>query len=572
MWGYQAHFRISLEFKIKDVLEEIGVQTEPKVLLVGVRSLDSKNHNPVCVEPEDGSWSLSLFSGLLERVESEINSHPMQNVIFGDEPSMRDKPEDIRRDSVTRAVRQCFADYDVKEKVRSFCGAAYLVGEYYVVPVIQISEAVFDKYPSLKGISSEDLYTYQGHRSFIHACISEILSEAFEELCRPEPGRFLSRKRRTSSEIARSAARSFMYTPGIAVKGRSYYGDQFERFNLISSLMYEGTEGIGQLILAAPNTQAVEFVLRFKEAVPFREPRWARKILQMAAKETSLIADSEFIYGLGKLSINYDPSLQDIFIINFLDHYHWELCCGEQVFLQSHYGIPKLPQEPIDQGLFLTNYCRLFPKATPDDYELIWKILTTAICQDHGSMIVIAEDAEAEVSRLEKLGTSIEPTLMSEILFKRVSGIDGTIFLDPSGICHGIGIILDGSATSQCTPSRGSRFNSGVRYVQSSHVNRLAIIVSDDKTIDVIPKLRPQVSSTEIESNIAALGQSTLDSYHKPRNWLDENRFYLNDTQCERVNAALDRIESMPMNVGEYVIETPRFSTSQDMNETYLIP
>lgn len=78
----------------------------------------------------------------------------------------------------------------------------------------------------------------------------------------------------------------------------------------------------------------------------------------------------------------------------------------------------------------------------------------TQTSQGHGSMIVVAEDAACEANRLCKQGTRIVPTKLTESLLRSVSGIDGTILLDPAGLCHAIGIILDGEATDECTPSR----------------------------------------------------------------------------------------------------------------------
>lgn len=186
-------------------------------------------------------------------------------------------------------------------------------------------------------------------------------------------------------------------------------------------------------------------------------------------------------------------------------------------------------------------------------------------------MIVIASDAEEEAKRLAQQGTGIHPTLMTEELLGRVSGIDGTIILDPQGFCHAIGVILDGLATPDCTPSRGSRYNSGLRYVDVGNARRLAIVVSDDHTVDIIPLLRPQIARTEIDAKISALERATLDNYHQPRNWLEKHRFYLNDNQCRRVNSALDRIEALPREVGEIVINTTRFKADPGMDESYLL-
>jgi hypothetical protein len=187
-------------------------------------------------------------------------------------------------------------------------------------------------------------------------------------------------------------------------------------------------------------------------------------------------------------------------------------------------------------------------------------------------MILVATDAIDEVQRLAQQGTVIKPTLLTEELFHRVSGIDGTIIISPDGICHAIGVILDGPANEDCTPSRGSRFNSGIRYVKTSHAKRLAIVVSDDHTVDIIPMLRPRINRDEIIRVIEALELATTDNYHKPQKWLDEHRFYLDAGMCERANSALHRIESIPNELFEIRWVTNRFEPHPEMNESYFLP
>ena len=114
--------------------------------------------------------------------------------------------------------------------------------------------------------------------------------------------------------------------------------------------------------------------------------------------------------------------------------------------------------------------------------------------------------------------------------------------------------------------------NSGLRYISIEDTRRLAIVVSDDHTVDLIPLLPPQIERTDIEANVSSLEKATLDNYHKPRNWLENHRFYLNSEQCEVVNSALDRIEALPRDVGEIVITTTRFKLDPDMDDSYLLP
>ncbi len=528
MWGYQPHFRLSVQFLAEHVFDELGIRLKPDVLVVGARKPQSINNNPICVEPEDEKWQLSLFNNLLDSIENTVKNHRLQNMFYGDEPSMRDKPENIRRDSVTTAVHDALKPYDVKNGVQSFCGSARPVGDYYVVPVIQVPESIFSQFPPLKIPATNDPHFPQGDRSLIHSSISIVLEEASKELLTPEPGRFIIPDMRSPAEIVHNAADGFMRIPALLIGDKYSYDNLFERFNIISSLLYEGIRGTGHLVLVDPESESVEYFVRFKVPVPFRQPRWARKVLQMATSNVALIANSEEIFGLGKLKDGHDEGALDAFTINFLDHYHWELQCGTQVLMYSRYREPRLPQESISQDQFTANYKRLFPDASTNDCVHSWTLFKTVAHQHHGSMIVVAEDAQDESERLARQGMGISPVLMTPMLLERVSWIDGTIIIDQHGFCHAVGVILDGEAAPECTPSRGSRYNSALRYVLSSKRRRLAIVVSDDRTVDVIPMLRPQIKRGEIEREIGELASATLDTYHKSRMWLDAHRFYLN--------------------------------------------
>lgn len=571
MWGYQSHYRIQIQRLARDVLKRLGAPSEMEVLLVGARSPNSDNRNPVCIEPEDGKWPLSLFDSLLDSIEFAYNNHEMQDLYFGDAPSMRDKPEWMRQDSVRTSVEQALKGFDEEHDVTSFCGAARRIDDHYVTPIIQIPNSLFLQYPPLDHIPPQKGNNENGYRSLIHSAMGAVLHEATEGLNKPEPGRSTHRSMRDAEEIIRIAAKKFMHTPGLSIERQYMHDDLFATLNLVSSLMYEGSEGIGQLILVDPKNDVVEFMVKFAEPVTLREPRWVRKVLQMATTGIGIIADSQRIYGLGRLNEWHEPRTQDAFLVVFIDHYHWELRCGNQALLRSHYGEPKLPQEPFDKAAFIANYARLFPDTSQDNGLNLWNLMLAQVRQEHGSMIVVAEDAASEASRLSKQGTRIEPTLLSEALLRSVSGIDGTILLDPAGFCHAIGIILDGEATEQCTPSRGSRYNSGVRYVHKGSHRRLAIVVSDDRTVDIIPQLRGLVSRSMIELHVSRLENATLNNYHDSRNWLDKHRFYLSVQQCSKLNKALDRLDNLPRDVGLIYFGTDRFEVHPEMNESYLI-
>ena len=568
MWGYQQYYRFQLEYDMNQVMKELGV-LEPRAecLLVGARIPGKQNPNAVCVEPEDDKWSIDLFDGLLGQIEKEIENHSMQRMLYSDEPSMRDKPENIRRDSVRKAVQEALEPYDSCRSVRSFSGRPAPVGDYYVVPVLQLPIELFERFRPLREPVSDGTVT--GHPSLIHAVVSEVLKDAYDELIRPDPGRHFFGP--SAKEIARRAAAAFMRSPKVAIGDRNYGGpDLFEQFNAISRLMYEGTKGTGRLILANPTNRSVNMSLKFAQPVPMSEARWCRKVLQMAMLDTSLVANCERIFGLGSVASSADPCInQDVFFVEFVDHCHWRLLHDDQVMLVSRYGSPSLPRDAFPRHRLLDTYRRLFPQATTKEIHHFITLYEAAVGQRHGSMLMVAEEAQAEANRLGGQGTQIDPIVMTPDLYHQVTAIDGAVMIDPHGVCHAIGVILDGPARPEGTASRGARYNSAIRYVGSSDTPRLAVVVSDDDTVDVIPVLRPQIRRSALKQTISEIETATSDNYHSAINWLDSHRFYLNQEECDRVNTALKRIQAEPMEVGQIRVEWRIFYPDPGLNDGY---
>ena len=237
--------------------------------------------------------------------------------------------------------------------------------------------------------------------------------------------------------------------------------------------------------------------------------------------------------------------------------------------LVSRYGVPSLPQAKFPIDRLLDTYQRLFPEADESDVRRFAALFRSAIDQQHGSMLIVARDAASEADRFQGQGTKIEPTKLTPDLYRQVSGIDGTVIVDPHCTCYAIGVILDGPARPECTPSRGARYNSSIRYVGSSDVPRLAVVVSDDQTVDVIPLLLPRIRRSALEEAISDLEAATLDSYESAINWLNRHRFYLSQEQCNRINAALFRIMEAPLEIGEIRLNWAEFSPDPGLDDSY---
>lgn len=561
MWGYQSHFRANLEYCAKRVFELLGAETEPKFLLVGLRRPGLSPGHPVCVEPEDGEWPLSLVEGLGERVGAAVPAHPMQDIFYTHEITMREKPERIRRLVIAEEVKRSLDVEGRKIGRKTFCSQAYPVGDYEVVCALQLPEQLFRQYPPFEATWQREVY----ETSLIQACVNVLLEEGRRGLALPEPGRWISDDAtRSAEEIIRRAASNLMRTSFIP--GKFCTCDLFEAVNRLSQLRYEGSSGSGRVVLASADDPNINYVLRLAQPAPLTETRWARKLLQMATAETALIAEYGTIVGLGRVSDVSAPP----FSIEFLDHHQWDLRRGDQVLLRCRFGEVRLPQEPIGKERFIDNMRRVFigiDEPAVARFRIVLDLLTQL---RHGSSLVIARDAAEEAQRLARQGTVISPTPLTKELIERATAIDGTVLADEHGVCHAIGVILDGQASDESTPSRGARFNSAVRYVSAVPVARMAFVISEDRTLDVVPLLRPRVEKTRITEALEAIRQATLDNYHHPRSFLDEHRFYLNADQCRIVNEALDRIENEPTEVGQIVLITPRFEPHPAFNDGYL--
>ncbi|KRB31026.1 hypothetical protein ASD99_21720 [Mesorhizobium sp. Root695] len=125
MWGYQSHFRFSLEHLAKRVFELIGADIEPKALLVGLRRAELSTGHPVCIDPEDGEWSLAMFDRIADEVNEAIPDHPLQRMHYGDVISMREKPDNIRRLTIEDHVQRRLDVEGRKQGRRTFCTTPY---------------------------------------------------------------------------------------------------------------------------------------------------------------------------------------------------------------------------------------------------------------------------------------------------------------------------------------------------------------------------------------------------------------------------------------------------------------
>ena len=194
-------------------------------------------------------------------------------------------------------------------------------------------------------------------------------------------------------------------------------------------------------------------------------------------------------------------------------------------------------------------------------------------------MLVISESAAAEAARLESQALTVEPTPLEDHLVRQVTGIDGAVLVDPSGYCHAIGAILDGTATDKGDRSRGARYNSAVKYCASAgDTPTVILLVSEDGMINLLPDLRPRMRRAERDAMLAELREAApiepvdAERFSKAYRRIEAKAFYFSPDQIEEVNALRDDHWERRMAEGAKIraIEA-RLRPDPEMTDDYLI-
>ncbi|WP_369073198.1 diadenylate cyclase [Hymenobacter coccineus] len=148
---------------------------------------------------------------------------------------------------------------------------------------------------------------------------------------------------------------------------------------------------------------------------------------------------------------------------------------------------PRLPQGRVAADNFGRTVRRVFPTLDADSVDYLWELTASASTQPTGTILVFSTGAAQEAQRLSRQSFRVAPRIITPTVLRLVTNIDGAVFIEPTGVCHSIGAILDGLATEKGDSSRGSRYNSALRYVNSSQYPCLAVVVSEDGWIDLLP-------------------------------------------------------------------------------------
>lgn len=578
MWGFQTHLRLTLQHNADRLFQELDNGFQPKLFVVGVLAESREERYTACVDPENDFWiSSEYFKNTRASAELIRSKYPERNIIHSHPIAQQSHDENLLKRSIKDAVAQLIDNHPSKPCDYVF-DVSYpsLIDSYWVCVVLGLQKKLIEKYPTLTqtNISWSVYRTLHAPTSLIDAVSLEFLKHACNELQKPNPGSGLTEI--DTDFVLRSAGRSFIAGIGRRVDKKALYGPfkLFRGCGVISSLLYEKSIGSGRLLLAKKNHPAISQKVEFQEPAKLNDFRTTRKMLQLTSNDLFLQTNSEDIFGLSAIE-NYDSKKEDIFTIHVLGRHLWELRHVDNVLMRVEFGLPSLPRPSFDEQSLIIDLPRIFQGMTSATMTNLIALIRQAEGERHGTMLIVSDEAEAEAKRLGRYGTALKPCFLTPEILKHLTPIDGAILLSPDGICHGIGMILDGKATPDGDPGRGARYNSAIKYIGSTTVPCMAIVISEDGGIDIMPSLLPPIARSKLDAIITEIRKlaeaSTINrnTYVSLCEWIDRHTFYLRAEDCRVLNSLIPLIEERLSKQEEFWLRPQRsdFSPHPDMDE-----
>lgn len=569
MWGFQPHFRLSLQTSAEQLLDIVGFGAKPRALLVGFAATSTARW-PICIEPENRDFQPEHLHGIPERAEMLYKQNPRSQMLYSDPRSSEIQHQNLRDGSRALALAE-FLERADRDAMTYYVGSSTTVGDYDVHPVIGVPFAPLADVPQLRTRTRDNRAISQ---SLVHNCIDVLLAAATRGLCGPEPGAGLGALYASTEELARRAGVDFV-TSSVYLTG-SYHGTGlFSALSALSTTRYEGQPGYGNILAVSPTDPALVTDIKLRVPVSLRDIRGVRKILEISDRgQIGLLSDGATIYGLGHIDGSYEAADESIFEFHVVGDGKWLMHHAGLPLLKVEFGYPALPKERIDRARFTDTAERLFG-SQPADASRLWELALAAADQAHGSMLVISEAAESEANRLDAQAILIDQAELSTELLYRATSIDGAALFSPTGACHALGVILDGVTTHEGNRARGSRFNSAVRYLATAKAATMIVLVSEDGMIDVLPDLHPRISRRELAAAIKRYLELTTaqdpdrelraDAFDR----VEELAFYFSEEQCALVNRVEREFQERELAGGGFKLGRRPFKVDPRLDGSY---
>lgn len=577
MWGYQEHYYICLKSFAEKYFNSILSGIFNQVFIVGTLLPGEQDNNAVCIQQEDDFYEQNDFQNVSELYNQFLQVSPGNHIFQSHPIAQQHHRQNVEAGALRDAIKQCIEQKSVFYDVLTFVSTSVPIGKYNVSLVLQLNKNEYDSFYKLNKISYHNIGT---SKSIIDSAVPLFFTEAKKYLLDEESDGF-DLARSDIESLIKQAGIDFFYS--VSCKGDNGEGlhGLFEAISNVSSLPYESSEAIGKIIIARKNHENVQKIFTFKQKYSVRQPRLIRKLLELTSDDLSLLCDSSEIYGIGKIIGEYNPVNEDLFEIHITGHFLWKMIHDNKTLLQVKYGKPYLPKTIFSIEEFFTRTRRIFKKITDGQLFNLFHCINSIVFEHKGGILVITDHAKEESERLSKQSILIEPTALTPDSIKKLTSIDGAILIDTDCICYSIGTILDGLASDNGNPERGSRYNSSVRYCdyrRSLGEKLVVIIISEDGMVNIVPELRPILKRADIGQLISEYKSIVLDEkidvgkFNKLTDCIYSKRFYLSQEQCTEINRKRKEIEDFLRSNLEGYIQIVREDLVQDskFDESYL--
>ena len=482
-WGHQSAFRVEVEDLARAVFDGLDPRLRPQVYLMGLVADHEDGVYPLFLDTPGNESSTTLFQDASRR-SKEIRAKLYEQAKAAGEDVVGDMKRRLVLDAWRLAVEAALEAADRDQDVISFCSAPRPVKEFLVCTVLRMKRSAWRSYYALRKDDADR--RARRPESLLDATVEQFLRRCGVGLAERNSGLIASLVDADPEEVLRAAGRLVSDAPALGGQRDLKLQGLYHACNTISSLRYEGADTQGQLIISAPDHEGIVRRVTFRRPVSLGDHTAVRKLLETHQPGYSLLSDGNEVHGLGNVNLSSSVPDRSLFNITFLRHYTWELAYGLRPLMRVAYGHPRLPDAAIREGAFRELCQRTFERVKGVKADALWRLAEVATRQSHGTLLVLHERAAAEMERLRQQAAAIDPTPLDEAGILAITAVDGAVLADISGTVHGFSVILDGQATTRGNPARGARYNSAVRYVAASEHPCIAVVVSEDGTVNLI--------------------------------------------------------------------------------------
>jgi hypothetical protein len=267
-----------------------------------------------------------------------------------------------------------------------------------------------------------------------------------------------------------------------------------ELYLLLDRIALEGYEDVpsaGYMALCPAGSSFISPDIILETPMLVRNVRGLRKMLHITMPTLAGLCDGKVLYGFGNLS-----TAQAILpVLKFQWPGIWQLTKDGAIVAQTKLQQDRPKGGDLRDDRFCAAVQQVFGPLSTTTTKHLRNLIMSATQQSWGTNVLISANAAAEAARLNSQCTKVNPFELTPAVMEQITALDGSVLIDPDGVCHAIGAILDGGVSERGDRARGGRYNSAVMYVECCSSPSLIVVVSQDKTVDLVFRQPSQLRS-----------------------------------------------------------------------------